>query len=125
VIIPTIVTVEQAQAHLRLSTVQGGMEEFDLEMKIRAATQLVCEYIADRNPVDDAWIATIESWSVSGSPLVDPPPVVVAAVLYQVGELYRFRGDDVATDRPHKYQPGFLHPFVQALVQRYRSPVLA
>lgn len=125
--IPTLVTVEQLRAHLRLGPATDGSpssEDADLQMKIDAATQLVCEHIADRQPADTAWIATIESWN-TGSPVVAPPAIIVAAVLVQTGELYRFRGDDLATDAPPKFSLGYLSPMVIALLQRYRSPSLA
>lgn len=122
--IPKIVSLEQAVAHLR-TTVGDFGDEADLQLKVDAATQLVCEYISDRNPADPTWVATIEAWGTSGSPLTPPPAVVVAAILFQIGELSRFRGDDFATDKPHPYAAGSLHPFVQTLLQRYRQPVLA
>jgi hypothetical protein len=101
-IVPTIVTLEQAEAHLRLSPMLTGSplapaEDPDLQLKLDAATEAVCRRIAQRKPMDDDWVATIESWSTTGSPMA--PPVVRLAVLEQVAEFYRFRGDDPEPDR--------------------------
>lgn len=99
-IVPTIVTIEEAQAHLRLSPGLGSPapDDPDLQLKLDAATEVICRRIAQRKPEDTEWVATIESWSVGGSP--STPPLVRLAVLEQVAEMYRFRGDDVPNDRP-------------------------
>lgn len=107
--IPEIVTLEQVQAHLRLSptltgsppSVSSPADDPDLELKIAAATEIICRRIAQRKPEDLTWVATIESWSASGSPA--PPPIVRLAVLEQVAEMYRFRGDDAPGDRVENY----------------------
>lgn len=119
--IPTIVTLAQAQDHLALPY---GQHEEDLELKIAAATQLVLEYIAQRRDEDEQteWVQTIESWGI-GSP--EAPRVIVMAVLIQVGELYRFRGDDMATDRPPSGDGTELTPLVRRLLHRYRSPSIS
>lgn len=114
--IPSIVTLDQARAHLRTD----GEDDTDVQLKLDAATQLVCEYIADRQPADEDWIAEIEGWDAG-----DPPPVIVHAVLLQLGELYRFRGDDLQADLPDWAADGSLSPHVQRMLKRYRSPSLA
>lgn len=106
-IIPVIVTLEQTQAHLRLSPILSGSPESpaddpDLQLKLDAATEVVCRRIAQRKPEDLTWIAEIESWG-TGSPSLLAPPIVRLAVLEQVAELYRFRGDDAPADRPEVY----------------------
>lgn len=101
-IVPTIVTLEEAQAHLRLSPGVGSpADDPDLQMKLDAATEVICRRIAQRQPPDDEWVATIESWGLGGSP--STPPLVRLAVLEQVAEMYRFRGDDTPDDRPENY----------------------
>ena len=50
------------------------------------------------------------------------PALVQAAILLQLGELYRFRGDD----QEHGAQtPGDLSPLVTNILRRYRDPALA
>lgn len=119
--IPTLVTLAQARAHVNAVRTD---DDDDLQLKIDAATQLVCEYIADRQPEDEDWIATIEGWDGVSSPTT-APPIIVQAVLLQVGELYRFRGDDPEGDVPKSVDPGGLAPIVARMLHRYRSPVLA
>lgn len=123
---PTIVTLAQVQAHLRIPAAPDGSPsaaDADLQLKIDAATQMVCDYIADRQPADPDWIATIESWGLEGSPEVTPPPIIVLAVMELTGDFYRFRGDDAQDDRPRVM--GFLTPAVANLLTRYRSPSLS
>lgn len=124
--IPTIVTLTQLRDHLKLPQPTGspavGLDDADLRMKLDAATQLVCEYIADRHPADADWISEIEGWGL-GSPPVQAPPVIVLAVLEQAAELYRFRGDDDSADRPQ--ERGYLLPSIENLLSRYRNRAFA
>lgn len=124
--IPTIVTVAQVQAHLRLPITEPQSEyDDDLVQKIAAATQLVCEHIADRQPPDLDWIAEIENWSLDeGSPSTIPPPIVVLAVMETVADFYRFRGDDAGDDRARARGHSLPLP-VENLLYRYHSPSLA
>ncbi len=116
--VPVIVTLAQAQAHLRLSPMLTGSpgspaDDTDLQLKLDAATEAVCTRIAQRNPDDPFWVATIENWTTSdwfqsspsspaspGSPpIAVAPPLVRLAVLEQTAEMYRFRGDDEPSQR--------------------------
>lgn len=118
--IPQIVEREQLREWLDLPAGQG---ENRLQFTLDAATQLVCEYIADRQPEDEDWIAEIESWGF-GSP--EAPKIIVAAILTQAGEMYRFRGDDEETDSKTSSAGGEdLSPRVKRLLKRYRSPSIA
>lgn len=120
--IPTLATIEQFWDHLRLPY---GTETADLQLKLDVATALVCEYIADRHPMDAEWIAEIESWDIGGSPAVDPPKVVVLAALTQASELYMFRGDTAGgADRPPQ-ERGFLSPSIENLLSRYKNRAFA
>ena len=126
--IPTIVTYEQACAHLKITPMMAGsplavVVDPDIQLKLDAATQLVCEYIADRHPEDLDWIAEIEAWDPSGSPAVMPPPVVMLAVLEQTAATYRFRGDDANSDDPQTM--GYLRPSVENLLSRYKNRAFA
>jgi len=123
--IPTVVTLEQARSHLNMPPSMGSPDpaDADLQIKIDAATQLVCEYIADRNPADLVWIAEIESWGVAGSPVVAPPALIQAAVLFQFGELVRFRGDE--REGPLRDPYSSLSPFVESILRRYHDLVVA
>lgn len=119
---PSLVTLEQARMHLmHVPSLTGLPDDADLELKIAAATQAVCDYIKDRQPEDLEWVAEIEGWG-AGSPVSVPPPVVVASVLVQVGSMYRWRGDD---EEPQERHLGAVCPEAANLLARYRSPSLA
>lgn len=102
--IPQIVTIEEVMDHLNLTPVLVGSPPAPgspatypgLQLKIDAATEVICNRIAQRKPIDTDWIATIEGWS-TGSPAA--PPLVKLAVCEQVAEFYRFRGDDEPQNR--------------------------
>lgn len=119
---PTIVTIDQLREHLKLPAPVGSppATDADLQMKLDTATELVCQYIADRHPADAAWIAEIEGWT-AGSPAA--PKVVRLAVLIQAGDFYRFRGDDAGDDRDR--DPGMLLPLVEILLSRYKNRAFA
>jgi hypothetical protein len=123
--IPVVVTLDQARLHLNMPPSVGSPDsaDADFQMKIDAATQLVCEYISDRNPADPAWIAEIESWGVAGSPVLAPPALIQAAVLFQFGEFVRFRGDE--HEGPLRDPYSSLSPIVEGILRRYHDPVLA
>jgi hypothetical protein len=98
------VTLAQAQQHLYL--VPGDTNaDTDLAMKLAQANAIIQDYLkATSNPVDN--------------PLVD------AAVLLQLGELWRFRGDDPSSTSAST-TPGDLHPTITNLLRRLRDPALA
>ncbi len=123
--IPILVTIDDLIEHLRLPARVGsppeGPDDADLQRKLDAATQLICEYIAEKNPADEDWIAEIEGWDITGSPVGEPPPVIALAVLEQAGTFYRFRGDDDKTPE----ERGFLSPGVENLLSRYKNRAFA
>lgn len=121
---PTIVTLDQAKTHAKLPLVSGDGSpssiDADLQLKLDAATQQVCDYIADRYPVDLVWLATIETWGTGGSPDVLAPPAVRLAVLEQFADHVRRLGDDAPDGR----ERGDLNVYVANLLKPYRSPSL-
>lgn len=112
-----LVTLEEVRRHLRLPVLAATPDEDeDLRMKLYAATAVVLEYLA--RPTDLAWTAELAAWTID-----TVPRVVQAAILVQVAELSRFRGDDAGmTPTPNH---GFLSPLVTALLHRYRDLTLA
>jgi hypothetical protein len=105
-----LVTVAQAVSHLRLPIVLGtdpiDPRETDLRMKLAAAEAVVFDYLKTYDIAEDR------------------KPVVQAAILLQLGELWRFRGDDQAGDGPAT-TAGDLSPVVTNLLRRLRDPALA
>src|SRR5690606_19843721 len=102
-----MVTLEMALEHLRLTPGEGSPDPVsqDVQTKLTAARAIVLDYI-DR-PDED----------------FDDDVVVDAAILWQLGELYRWRGDDDSA--PPDREPGQLAPMVRALLARRRDPVVS
>jgi len=91
--------------HLQLPTTDTDPDgDQDLTDKLAAASAIILDYLkADTLPV---------------SPIVDQ------AILIQVGELWRFRGDDVEGESSPT-TPGDLHPTITNLLRRLRDPALS
>jgi hypothetical protein len=120
-IVPEIVTLDEVYRHLQRPASPDGspsQADLDLQQKLDAATELICEHIADRNPPDDAWVATIEAWTVDTAPQ-QVREAVIAHVAYH--DLNR----DGAPNDGRPTDPGFLPPIVRNLLVRYRTPALA
>lgn len=110
-----IVTLAQVKQHLRLGS--STAEDADLTLKLAQAHALVLDYV-DR-PSDTDWHAGLLLWDDETA-----PKAIQAAILRQVGDLVRFRGDD---DDPSegKVDGTDLSPRVKQLLRMYRRPVLA
>jgi hypothetical protein len=110
-----LVTIEQAWRHLRLTFEIGESpisdEEADLQLKLDAAEGIVLDYLGNTSP---------PLWEDEN----DVPPLVAAAILLQLGELWEFRGDQRDGQGPAQ-TPGDLSPVVTNLLRRYRDPALA
>jgi hypothetical protein len=99
------VTLPQAQQHLYLVPGTDPAADADLTLKLAQAVAIIQDYLkATSNPVDN--------------------PIVDAAVLLQLGELWRFRGDDPSTAAAPTTS-GDLHPTITNLLRRLRDPALA
>jgi hypothetical protein len=118
-----LITRELAEAHLRI-TAPSAYEEIDLLAKIAQAEDLVLDYVNQRRSDADLWLAEVEAWDVTDTAAL-PPPQVQAAVLVQLGELYRFRGDDLEADQPVRDLGSVLHPLAAAYLYRHRDPAIA
>lgn len=111
----SLITLEQAKAHLRIDTPSSSppdAAEADLLLKMAAAEHIVLDYLKVASTSPPLWTDEF-----------DVPPLVSAAMLYQLGELYRFRGDDEG--RADRADAGSLAPLVEGLLRRYRDPALA
>lgn len=121
-----LVTYEQAVAHARESIPVSSPEspwEADFRLKIEIAEELVIDYLNQRRIDGDLWAAEVECWDVAGS--TPPPKRVVGAVLVQLKELCRFRGDDVEADETKRDVGLVLHPKAAAYLYRMRDPAIA
>jgi hypothetical protein len=122
-----LITYAQALGHLRLSiatTSPESAEEVDLRLKIEQAEALVLNHVNQRRGDGDLWDAEIEAWDIADESTA-PPAMVTAAVLAQLGELYRFRGDDLDSEEPARAVGHVLHPRAAAYLYRYRDPAIA
>jgi len=80
--VSTFVTLDQLKARLRITSTD---EDVDLQALLDQAEAQVLNWCSVTAPSK----AVVEGWMVG-----TVPPVVVAAILVQTGELDRFRGDD-------------------------------
>lgn len=108
-----LVTLAQAHRHLREQFTLGlsppSNDELDLELKLAQAEAIVLNYVTVPSPPE---------WTDD----TDVPPAIAAAILLQLGELWRFRGDD---EKGAEQTDGHLSPSVTNLLRRYRDPALA
>lgn len=104
-----ILTLQQAKDHLNIWTpIASPLDavDRDISMKMEEAESIILDYLKS----DDGWDDT------------NVPPLVRAAILQQLAELYRFRGDD---ERGPVYEDGQLSPTITNILRRYRDPALA
>lgn len=120
-----LITYAQAEGHIRQSFPSMSPEsagEADLRLKIEQAEALVLDYVTQRRSDGDLWAVVVDSWDAT-SEATPPPAQVTAAVLVQLQELYRFRGDD--TNEPDRPVGQVLHPRAAAYLYRMRDPAIA
>jgi len=108
---PALVSIVRACAHLQLpialDTDPRDPLQDELEFKLLTATAIVLNYL---KVVPPEW--------------VDPdttPCDVQAAILIQLGELWRFRGDDLE-GQGSKQTDGYLSMVITNLLRRWRDP---
>lgn len=113
-----LVTLEQAQRHLRRDEDQIGAPDPDLEDKIAGASAAVLSYLKSGADLftDTAGDVLVDS---SGIPIV--PRVVRSATLILIGYLDRVRNDD----SEDSFKPGFLPSPVVSLLYPMRQPTVA
>jgi hypothetical protein len=107
----TFVTLDEAKRRLRVTSTD---DDIDLQALVDQAEAHVidwCTKTARSQAIADAW--TVDT----------VPKQVVAAILVQVGELDRFRGDD--PDGPPRQEGEELSVMVRELLRRYHDPVIA
>lgn len=122
-----LITWEMAQGHLKRSiaaTSPPSSDEVDIRAKVEQAEALVIDFVNQRRIDGDLWGATVESWDATNANAM-PPPQVQAAVLVQLKELDRFRGDDLHGDEPKREVGMVLHPRAAGYLHRHRDPAIA
>lgn len=117
-----LITVAMAVAHLRLPSTYGSPEEspqeapLDLRMKMDQAEALILDYLK-------VSLTSPPDWDVAAGTV---PRLVQCAVLCQLGELWRFRGDDPGSiESAPAYEEGQLSKQVTNYLRRWRDPAYA
>lgn len=114
------ITLQQAKSHLRVSWAAGDPREQDLELKCAAAEAAIFQYVERNEPGR----TTAATWVTPSS----THPSVQAAVLIELGELWRYRGDDsdFAGERQSRSGPDApLAPAIVGLLKLFTDPVVA
>lgn len=125
-----LVTWEMAIGHLKLTVPESSPQmtalEADIRHKIEVAEELVLDHVNQRiGDTAEEWADDVALWNVAGgSPSLPVPARVQAAVLIQLAELHRFRGDDHDDDMPERGM-GELHPRAVSYLYRLRDPAIA
>lgn len=113
----TLVTLQQAKDHLRLATPAGHVDDPALQLMLDAAEYAITEYLSPYP--EDA--AIVQGWDATSAPKIVPE-----MILFQTGEYWRFRGDDLEGGGPRRdLDRGDLHPIVVGALRRLRTPVIA
>ena len=107
-----IYDLDQAKIHLKVSHDES---DDDIQMKLDQAHGIIEDYIQRNDP---EWASEVEAWDDESA-----PGQVRAAVLFQLEELWRYRGGHTQEQNPRR-EHGFLHPHVVSLLYRTRDPVV-
>lgn len=111
-----IVDLDVAKQHLRITSDHA---DDDVQMKLDIAHGMIEDYILSTEGRRAGWAAEIDSWDDETA-----PKPVVAAVLCQLEELWRFRGGQLEGEMP-KRNRGDLSPQVESYLRRQRDPVVS
>ena len=107
----TFVTLDQVKARLRITSTTDDVDVQAMADQAEAHIVGWCSTTARAKAVADTWDAATV------------PLVVVAAILVQTGELYRFRGDEV--DGPPRETGEEFGVQVRELLRAYHDPGIA
>lgn len=107
-----LVPLDQAAAHLRIAF-DVATPDPDLTLKAAQAEAIILAYCATTT----YWRDLVSTWNTTTA-----PPAVIAAILLELGELWRFRGDD--PEAPPRWEGTDLHPAIIGLLRRARDPVV-
>jgi hypothetical protein len=109
----TLVTYKQAKAHLNL---EDDYAQADVEQKIATATARVLSHIGRLDNL----------WTVDTDPTADAEfAIVLGAILWYTGELWRFRGDDAEEKPETPEQSAYLRAGLRRLLHPLRRPSFA
>ena len=104
-----LVTTEQAARHLRLDDLDDAEIALELEDKIAQASHLVLDYLK---------VADLDTWQDSAGEPLDVPPLVQAATLTWLAQLWQYR----AGNTEENLELGEVPRSVSNMLWRYRTP---
>lgn len=107
-------TLQEAKDHLRITTPAGHPDDVDIQAKLDAAQAIILDYCN----TTATWRDVTATWTAA-----TVPQPVTAAMLLELGELMRFRGDDL--EAPERQPDTDLSPQIVGLLRRSRDPVIA
>ena len=110
-----LVTLTEAKAHLRITTPDGDPGDADVQAKLDAAEATILDYCNTAA----YWRGITATWTPE-----TVPRYVHAAILLQLGELDRFRGDDLEGAGPPRETGEDVSPAVRSLLRRTHDAVL-
>lgn len=108
-----LVTLQEAKIHLRVT---DDAQNEDVYLKLTAAEATILNYIN----TTATWRTASALWTAA-----TVPAFVHAAILLQLGELHRFRGDDLQGQGPPRDAGQDFQPVITNLLRRTRDPVVA
>lgn len=91
---PPLVSTDLAVAHLHLGTPLAPETATNLAQKIAAASDAIRDFIKKESLPSDPWDAAADP---DTDPDLVPPPMIVAAVLLLLDQLYQNPGDQLKT----------------------------
>src|SRR5262245_47190001 len=109
-----LITVAQAKAHLLRPDLADT--DADLVQKIAAAQAAILLYIN----TTEYWRGITAAWTDETT----TPADVQHAILLKLGELRRFRGDDLSGEGPEQDADSDMSPAIVRLLRRWRDPIL-
>jgi len=116
---PMLVDLVDAKQHVRLTVADSDPLAVELALKLEAAEAAILDYVMRNEPGKTLAVA----WT---SPAATPKNVQ-AAVLLELGELWRFHGDDpgAPATMPARDPSTDFQPAILGLLRRFTDPVLA
>ena len=110
--IPELVTLAEAKDHLGIDSLDTA-SDVDIQAKLDAATAIILDYCN----TTAYWRDITSTWDSA-----TVPRQVKAAILLELGELSRFRGDD--PEAPERWPDHDLSPAIIGLLRRTHDPAV-
>jgi len=114
------VTLAQARSHLGITeqadAETAARDTAELTFKLEQAQESILAFLQS----SDGWLPAYANWTED-----TVPRRVQAAILYRLGELWRFHGDDDQLQYIPKWEFGNMSPVLQVLLRDLSDPAVA